>query len=134
MTPLEDLLSGLGRLLNTELRGSNNTCLIAFGDLVKIHVELDRAGENIVLGCRIGQLPAGKYRENMLIAALIANNKPGSGFFGYVLRNDELVLTSTLPLQECTPEILHETLMNQKKKALTWILALKNQDVPAPTY
>ena len=84
---------------------ANNSCLIALPQNgPQIQLELDRSGEFLIMGCNLGFLPMGRYREMVLKEALRANGLPYPrvGTFAYVKKTDNLILFLKLPTRELT--------------------------------
>ncbi|HEY4832998.1 MAG TPA: CesT family type III secretion system chaperone [Waddliaceae bacterium] len=135
MDLFESLLQELGQIMKIEgLRpDEHNTCLIRFkdGDL-EVQIEPYQKGEFLLIGCTIGVISPGRYRENVFREALKANGLPPSrhGVFAYIAKSDRLVLFSMLSLREINGEKIASFLTPFMEKALTWKQQIKRGDVP----
>lgn len=130
------LLEELAKLLKIkELHAdANNSCLIKFQKGPSIQLELRHSGDFLVMGCDLGIVPPGRYRENIFREALKANGlpPPRSGDFAYSRRTDKLVLTKELSLVQLTGEQVFNHLVPFFKKAKEWQQALAKEEIPIP--
>lgn len=110
----------------------NNSCLIKFKGGLKVQIELDRDGKNLIIGADLGLVPPGNYRERVFIEALKANGLPYPriGTFAYSTQNDHLVLFAALGLQDLRGDKVAEYLKPFLEKLKTWKDALARSDVP----
>lgn len=110
----------------------NNSCLIKLRGGVEVQIEPDKSGENLLIGCDLGDLPGGRYRENLFREALKSNGQshPRYGTFAYSKRTDHLILYETLNMQDLTGDKVAEFLVKFVEKALVWKNAMKNGDIP----
>ncbi len=95
------LLEELGKELQLSLVPDKyNACSLVIPPLT-IQLELDSNQENLFLFSKIIELPPGKFRENVLAAALVANGlrDPRAGIFGYFAPTNHLTLHQSYPLK-----------------------------------
>ncbi len=140
------LLEELGKELSKELGGAlgghlalhpdrNNSCLIHLKEGINIQLEIDSTGEFLILGCMIGKVPAGKYRENLFKEALKANDAdyPTHGIFAYSKKEDELLLFQKIHLTDLSGVKLASMIDPFAAKGLIWIEAVKGETIPSAT-
>ena len=133
---LEIILEELGRttlIAISSLRPNDkNTCLIPLPDGMKIQVEMDKYEKNLIVGCILGVVEAGHYRNSLFQAALIANGLPYPryGVLAYSDITNQLVLHDTLSMEELNGEKVAEYLGYFLEKARTWKQAVDGGNVP----
>lgn len=127
------LLKELSTLLKIELKpDQNNSCLINLKDKIKIQLELDPAKENyLVMGSILGEIPPGKFREELLLLALEANGKlyPRAGNFAYSTKLNSLILFEILNLDYYKPDRVLAILTPFVHKAFAWKDALSKATI-----
>src|SRR4051812_7633992 len=71
----------------------NDSCLVQMGIGVTLQIELDRYGL-ILVGCRLGTLHMGRYRDGLMREALKSNGlmPPSTGVFGFSQKSSQLIL------------------------------------------
>lgn len=128
------LLEELGACLKLEglHPDSNNSCLIRFKNGVEVQIEMDKTGRHLVIGSDLGNVPIGKYRENLFREALKANDLPPPlhGILSYSEKTEHLVLFQKLMLEGLNGEKIAAAITPFTEKALIWQEALKHNDVP----
>ncbi len=135
-TQLEIILEELGRsslIAMASLRPNDkNTCVIPLPDGMKIQVEMDKYEKNLIIGCILGEVEAGHYRNSLFQAALIANGLPYPryGVLAYGKSNHKLVLHDTISMYELNGEKVAEYLGFFLEKARTWKQAIEGGNVP----
>ncbi|MBA3602233.1 MAG: CesT family type III secretion system chaperone [Parachlamydiaceae bacterium] len=135
-TQLEIILEELGRttlIAMSSLRPNDkNTCLIPLPDGMKIQVEMDKYEKNLIIGCVLGDIEPGHYRNSLFQAALIANGLPHPryGVLAYGNKTNKLVLHDTLSMHELNGEKVAEYLGFFLEKARTWKQAIEGGNVP----
>lgn len=130
-TLLQELGQSLGHI---ELHPDHNSsCLIHLKEGINIQVELDRGAQNLILGCNLGTVPPGKYRENLFNAALKANDLPPPlhGILAFSQKTQHLILFEKINVRDLTGEKVAAEVNPFAQKAVTWSEALKRNDVPA---
>lgn len=135
MDLFESLLQELGEIMKIQdLRpDEHNTCLIRFKDGgLEVQIEPFQKGEFLLIGCTIGVIPPGRYRENVFREALKANGlpPPRHGVFAYIAQSDRLVLFSLLSLRELNGEKIASFLTPFMEKARSWKQQIERGDVP----
>ncbi len=95
------LMDELGILLDTTLiPDKHNACVLNFDDELKVQLEPDAPGHTLILGSEIGEIPAGKFRENILATGLKFNaHCPRIGTFAYLAKANLLIYFYTLELE-----------------------------------
>ena len=111
---------------------SNNSCLIRLKGGVEVQIEQDKSGQNLVIGCDLGDLPPGRYREDLFYEALKSNGMPHPRFgtFAYSKRTDHLILYETMSMQDLTGDKVADFLVKFVEKAFTWKTAIKSNEIP----
>ncbi|MFA6118608.1 MAG: CesT family type III secretion system chaperone [Parachlamydiales bacterium] len=108
----EELLNYLSNKLDIELRiDSNQSCSILFDDTISVQLELDESAENLIIFSSAVQLPAGKFRENILLNGLKENDKyPIIATFGYYEKANTLAIFNFLNLLSTDNEAIYNYL------------------------
>jgi hypothetical protein len=111
----------------------NNTCLIQLSNGLKVQLEIEPKAQIFMIGCDLGEVPIGRYRNNLFREALRANGLPGpqAGILAYSSKTDHLVLFKALPLKELNGERIADALESFSEKALLWKQAVDNGEIPA---
>lgn len=133
MSIFENILNDLSSEMSIDLKEDNHhSCLLTFEDKIKVQLELDKPQENLVLGSIIDELPPGKFRENILKAALIENGLEihKKGIFAYSERKNALIFFKKIPLNKIKPKELLIILYEFKDKALEWKEAISRGNIP----
>lgn len=129
------ILHELGQLLKLKdlHADSNNSCLIKFKNGLQVQIEPDRRGDCLILGCDIGVIPPGRYRENIFREALKANGftPPKAFHFAYSRKSDKLVLMAFLLLRHINGQKVYEQLLILIKQGESWKEALTRGEVPS---
>lgn len=129
------LLQELGKILKipTLEPDQNNSCLVKFPNAPTTQFELDRSGTFLVIGCDLGEVPAGRYRETIFREALIANGMPypRNGDFAYSKQTDHLILTAVLPLSQLTGDKVAMVLLPFLEKAKHWQESISRNEIPS---
>lgn len=113
----------------------NNTCLLRFANGLEVYLEMDKAEKNLVICTSVGQLPMGKYRENLCKAALAANALPYPRFgtFAFSEQANSLVLFEQFPSNNLHGDKVAEFLAPHVEKANAWRESIKRNEVPIIT-
>lgn len=127
-------LKDLGAILGIpELQpDANNTCLIKFKENILVQMELDRHGQFFIVGTNLGEVPIGRYRENLFTEALKANGLPYPhyGTFAFSKQANQLILFKMFPQKDLNPTKVAEFIPPFVEKAKTWKEAIARGDVP----
>jgi hypothetical protein len=129
----ESLLLDVGHYFHVTLKADqNNSCLFNLPNGLSIQMEIDPKNEYFIIGSDLGEVPIGKYRENLFQAALKANNfpPPQNGIFAYSRQKNHLILHAMLSLQDITGEKITNLLPPFLEKAWNWKTAITNGEVP----
>lgn len=130
----DGLLQELGKILGTTLHpGRKNSCLIKLKEGIKVQLELDTLGENLIIGSDLGQIPTGKYRENLFKEGLRFNGMlpPRNGILAFSKQADHLIIFEKLPLKNLTGAKIADALTPFKAKTILWRDALARGDIPS---
>lgn len=130
------ILQDLGRSTMIPIRDlapdRNNSCLISLPGGVEIQLESDREDKNLMIGCKLSEVPLGRYKENLFREALKANGQQdGYGSFGYIPRTNQLVLFDMLSYNDLSGEKVADFLEKFLEKAMTWRTAINNGEIPS---
>lgn len=128
------LLQELAQALNiSKLQAdANNSCLIKFKGGIRIQIEPDREEKFLIIGADLGEIPTGRYRENLFTEALKANGlpRPRYGFFAYSKPKDHLVLTEFLPMQDLRGDKIADFLPLFIEKVKLWKESIYRGEIP----
>lgn len=127
------LLEELSKIMHYQLHvDHNNSCMLHLPTGLDIQLEIHRHGTHFIIGTDLGNIPVGKYRENLFREALRANGfpPPQYGTFAYSKQKDSLILFSLLVLKDLTGQRIADHLIPFMEKAVTWQTAIKRGDVP----
>ncbi len=110
----------------------NASCLINFEDGVSIQIELDPGGDYICIGAKLGEVPAGRYRQTLFKEALKANGLPPPriGTFAYSEKSKALIYFDYLWAKEMTGQKLYEFILLFKGRAALWKGAIAKGEIP----
>lgn len=128
------LLEDLSKILNIpDLHPDrNHSCLIKFPDGLKAQLEIDRLGENLIIGIDVGEPDVGRYRENLFREALKSNGLPNhAGIFAFSQKSKHMILYDLVPLKDINAEKVAAVIQPLVDKALIWSEAISRGDVPS---
>lgn len=133
------ILQDLGRSTVIPIRDlapdRNNSCLISLPGGIEIQLESDREEKNLMIGCKLSEVPLGRYRENLFKEALKANGQQdGHGSFGYIPRTNQLVLFDMLSYNDLSGEKVADYLEKFLEKAMAWRTAINNGEIPSVVF
>lgn len=97
----QSLMTELGEVLHLPLHiDKKGACSILIPPELVIQLELDSTQENLLLFCKLIEIPPGKFRENVLLAALKSNDQcdPIPGILAYLHATNHLVLFQNYPI------------------------------------
>jgi len=128
----DSLLKEIGQLLNVELVPDRlNACRLKYPDGLFLQLEANREGTTLLLGTKIGALPPGRYRQDVLEQALKANTLDfHTGTFGYSKKNSELYLYAHLSTEHFTAKQIVDFISPFIEKARHWIAPLAANQIP----
>ena len=131
MDHFEELLKALSEILSCPIHMDNkSSCLLVFEGNVPVQIELDKSQDYLIAGVLLGDVPAGKYRENLLLEALKDNRFAPQEVFAWSLRKSQPVLFIKQPFSEATAPALFESLKKLVEKAKIWREAIARADIP----
>ena len=123
MTPFEEILEKLGKILSLSLKPDHNrACAIQIKKNITIQLQSDPSEEKLLIGCKIIDLPPGKFRENVLKEVLKANGLPDPriGTFAYIEQLNQLFLFQYYPFEILSGERLSSLLGPFIQMAESW--------------
>jgi hypothetical protein len=111
----------------------NNSCLIRLPTGVEFQLESDAEERNLIVGSDLGDIPPGRYRQDLFKQALKSNGAPYPhyGTFAYSNSREHLILFDSLSYEGLTGQQVAEYLEKFIQKALTWRTAMNSNDIPA---
>jgi hypothetical protein len=131
----EALLSEVGHALKIpELQPDrNNSCLIKMPLGIDIQMEMHPRSQEFVLGSDLGEVPMGRYRENIFTEALKANGMPypQHGILAYSTKSGHMVLYEIFHTRDLTGQRIADEIPLFVEKAQMWKDALEKGELPA---
>lgn len=132
---LSDLMNELGRLIHLPRLevDENGFCAINYPNMnLKVEFKADDHNLYLEIFCQLGEVPPGRFREDVFHEALRANELPYPryGNFGYHAGNNNLVLWELLPLKELRASDLAEYLAKFMMKGNEVKQSLQQNTVP----
>ncbi len=133
MDRFQELLNQLSVIIHTPLYLEKNRAVkFSVNENLHIQIEDDEQNERIFLATFIGEIPPGKYRENLLKEGLKANALfPRTGTLSYAPRNNQLTLFEYLYYASLTGEKIANRLAPFIEKALFWKQAMERGTLPS---
>lgn len=130
---LEVVLEDLSRVMQLPklTPDHNETCLVEI-DHISIQLERDNDPDYLLVGTDFGEIPLGRYREDLFEAALKTNNlsSPLYGILAFSPKNNHLVLFDRLWMQDLNGSKTEEFLKLFIKKAKIWKEAIQHNNIP----
>ncbi len=113
------------------LADENNSCLIRLVTGLHIQIEMDRSGQ-ILIGCRLGPLFTGRYRDSLIKQAMKSNDAGplSSGIFGFSQKSRQLILFTKLDPATLTRDRIGRVLPAFVNKAKIWKEAIEQERLP----
>jgi hypothetical protein len=128
------LCEELGKILKIQLRAHRGkTMLLRFQSGISCYLEQAK-GDMLIVIATIGKPPPiGPYRDNFFREALKANGLPAprKGFFAYSVKQESLLLTDHLSMDDLTGQKLVDFLQPFLQKAEHWKQALERNEIPS---
>lgn len=111
----------------------NHSCQIHLPNGLDIQIEIDSMGREVIIGCDLGPVQQGRYRENVFREALKANAMPAPrhGILAYSNKTEHMILFEPLPVKDLTGEKIADAIAPFTEKALLWKGSLERGEVPA---
>lgn len=133
--PFETILKDFEPFFQCSLQPDHNdSCLIKMG--IGLHVQMELYNNGFLLiGCRLGILPAGNYRNQIIRAALQSNTHqlPSAGVFGLSPKSHQLILFLFLDPRHLTADKILAIMTPFLARAKEWADALSQGTVPSVT-
>lgn len=131
---LDALLKELEPFFKCPLQSDqNNSCLIKMSTGIEIQIELDRYGDHVIIGTRLGVIPAGRYRELVFREALKSNylHPSFTGVFAFSKRSGNLLFFTSSKFATLNQEKMVSVLTLFIARAQAWAQALGEGTVPS---
>jgi hypothetical protein len=127
MDRFEEILKELGRIIDVPLHpDKNRLCKLNVSNALHVQIESDENKERILIASFICDIPAGKFRENILKDALKANYLyPRIGTLAYSERNNRLTLFEYAPYSNLNGEKFADILAQFIERANSWRIAIE---------
>lgn len=127
MDRFEEILHELGNLIGTPLHpDKRGACKLNVNDLLRVQIEYQPEKERFLLASMLCEVPAGKFRENILKDSLRANwPYPVNGTLSYSDKNNHLCLFEYLSSENMTGQKFFDALNAFIAKADSWRLAVQ---------
>lgn len=130
----ESILQDIGKAMNIPdiHADANNSCLIAFDTGIEVQIEPFERDDFLLIVCNLGEVPPGRYREDVFREALKSNGLPHPryGTFAYSKQSDHLLLFGLISFREINGEKVASFIYPFMEKAAAWKQALERGDVP----
>jgi len=130
----DSVLQELGDTLEIEdlHLDDTGTCLIKFDTELEVYIEPYARDDFMLISTDLGEVPGGRYREDVFREALKSNGLPipRYGTFAFSEQSDHLVLFGLLSLRELNGEKIATFLHPFMDKALVWKEAIAGGDIP----
>lgn len=124
---MEDFSSISGLNLKIE----ESSCIILFDEKLEVFFEYVPERSAIQIACFITALPPGKFREDILLNALVANTiyYPQVGTFAYSSKATQLCLFRYVEIENLNGEILSEKLAGFLNIAFEWKNSIELENI-----
>lgn len=132
-TLFESLLEETSQAMGVPMKSNaNDTCVFSAPNGMKIQMEVDEEETQFLILAEIGQVPIGKYRENLFKDALIANANPPPrvGRFAYSEQSEMLLMFEHLSVKNLNGQKISDYLQPFIEKAHKWQQALLRGETP----
>lgn len=126
------LLDDLGTLIQVPLHPDHHrSCSLNVNGQLHVQIQEDENKDQLLVATFIGEIPPGKFRENILKETLKENNLFSRlGTFSYSERNNQLAFFSYLPLAGLRGDTMADFLELFFEKAFSWRTALATGQLP----
>lgn len=128
-----EMIDELAKILNIKLSpDSNGVCLIKFPNGLNLQLERQKGSSDVFIVAELGNLFVGRYREDVLMAALRANGAPYPrvGIFAFSTPVENLVLFERVPENFVSGLKVFEIMMPLAYKAKLWKDHLARGSIP----
>lgn len=134
MNPFETLIHELGGQMGAILHpDSHQSCLIHFTRFnINVQIDLDSSGDQILIGCELGDVPLGAFRERVFLQALRVNGLTDGprGTLAFSEKKNQLILFYYLSLSTTSGVKLYNFLKIFTEHAQAWRVALERGELP----
>ncbi len=132
MDRFQALLNQISPLIHVPLYSDRKRAVrLTVNETLHIQIEDDEPKDRLLIATFISEIPAGKYRENLLKEGLKANVPyPRIGTFAYSERNNQLCLFEYLAYPNLTGEKVADRLASFIEKSLLWRKAIEGGILP----
>lgn len=122
------ILFDLGKEVNTELYPDHHRlCQLNYNDELHLQLQHNETRETILIGAFLCEVPAGKYREKLFLAALNHNHNASEfGALAYSERNNQLTLFKEMTIHGLNGEKLFQLLEKFIALGIAWKEAVVN--------
>ena len=126
------VLADLATLIDVPLHpDQNRSCSLNVNSVMHVQLQEEENTDRILIGAFLGELPPGKFRENLLKETLKENDLyPRVGTFAYSPRNNQLAFFTYVLLPTLTGELLADVLEIFLDRAFSWKTALETGQIP----
>lgn len=135
MNQLEIFIEDLGKSLNIkDLKPDKfNTCLLKIEQKIEVQIEMDKDPNYLFFGTILGEIPPGRYRENLFEAALKMNrSSPTSiGILAYSKKNNQLIMFDRISIKDLNGNKTADCLKAFVEKTKIWKEAIEKGDIPS---
>ncbi len=127
----EELLRDLGAEYSVSLHpDKRGICKLSINEVMNVQIEYNPDQNTLLMATFICDLPPGKFRENVLKAALKTNHLyPEKAVLSYSEKNNQLALFHTIPITSLTGKKLSDLLEQFIKKADEWRVAVDTGNI-----
>lgn len=131
----ESILKELGEKIgipNLEPTKNNNITL-TLKNKINVTLQLHKDQPLLIISFKIVEIPASRYRENVLREALKFNglNKQQKGVFAFSKKTQTLILFEMLPLDHISSDQVKTVMMSLSEKAALWKETLNRGEIPS---
>ncbi|MCB1072525.1 MAG: CesT family type III secretion system chaperone [Chlamydiia bacterium] len=126
MDKFQELLWDLGELIELPLHvDKNHACNLLLDENLEVQMQMDKHGENLLVCAFLGDVPPGRFRENVLKDALKVNGQyQPFGSLAFYEKKNMLILHQFLPAEKLNGEKLAQHLEVFIEEAEEWRRAL----------
>lgn len=133
VTEFNELIKELGSLIDVELESDqNDACKIVYPEEVAVQIELSNDQTMINIVSYIGEVPAGRFREDLFQAALQFDGKADKqpGVLCYIEDGDLLALYDRFEADQINANKLKDIVSNFHSTAIVWKEGLEQGRIP----
>jgi len=107
---------------------ANDACKLHLSNQFYVQLEMDRSEEHLHAVCKIIEIPLGKFKENVLKHALVANYNldPFESCLSYIQKTNTLALYQKISVKPFNPTQLVDIIVRLGLKAQEWKQAIES--------